>query len=172
MDERMHKKLLIFGIFWLLFSGIFFYTLCASDVVRMNGKTLPAERRQTMILPTGVFFLIGAGLVVYSGKHVFQDWKTDRQGTESYGIIAEITTLAFKINHAAQKKARVLIWTDGGGIMEGSIYIGENDAGYHAADFVGVKYLENHVNILQRVSRDTPPKEIAQALAQAYNTDM
>ena len=166
----MGKKVLLFGVFFFMVGFIGFFSLWNSETVTSNGREISqAEYREsgTAFFPL-LFSLLGVGAAGWGGFMVFKERETEKYGWECYGLVTDIQSTHFRINHVEQLKAVVLVETHEGSILELSAMIGSNREGYVTGGFVRGKYLNTHLNLHGVISRQSIPADTAERLAAEF----
>jgi len=168
----MSKKVLVFGLVFFMMGLIVFFDLWNSETVTMNGRDISqAEYREAgyAFFPL-LFILVGAGMAGWGGFMVFKERETEKYGWECYGLVTDIRSTHFRLNHVEQLKAIVLVETNEGSIQELSAMIGRNREGYVAGSFVRGKYLNTHLNLHGVISRQSLPQNTAERLAAEFGS--
>jgi len=169
----MNKRLLAAGIF-LIFVGLFW--IFSTPEPRTAGPNVPASIQDESgfldhpAFGGSILLIIGIALTVHNSRQVRHERSTARQGTETYGIITDVINTGRIVNHSAQFKANVQIMGKSGTVFElTKVYYGSDTLfQYTPGDFVRIMYLDDNVNILYLVDRNSLPSEIADRLEEEY----
>lgn len=163
--------MLLFGVIMILSLGFVLCNMYTAETIRVNGTVVTQAEFRTMRTPPILILImmaVSAGMIIYSLRRITIDRKTDQHGTEAYGVIADISPSGLRVNGVPQLTAHVLVLQENGSVLELSESIGNNRNRYCTGDFVRVKYLEEDVNILHTIDRETLPPALVQLLNKEF----
>lgn len=138
---------LIFGIVWLIL------------VVPMSISVIIIQ--PSVIAFFSIFYIVGICFVVRGVKRVTADKKTDKNGEICYGRIKNISSTGTSVNGRQELKATICSYIPS--LNEEKILdevIGFDYNKYAIGDYVKLKYYNNDVNIIEKVSNQEVPQNV------------
>lgn len=132
---------LIFGLFWLIFSLVFFVMWNFVPADSQSGATSAAN---VFI----IFFIVIGVVITYRGfKKIIANWKTDRKGEVCYGLITDLKFNGTVINGVNQYDAYLKIFVESQGrFVEAHETIGDKTGQFPVGTYYAVKYYEDDIN--------------------------
>ena len=138
---------LIFGLFWLTFSLVFF---ALWNFVPADSQSGPAGFANVIIV---LFIVIGA-VITYKGfKKIIANRKTEKYGEVCYGLITSLRVNGTVINGVSQYDAYLKIFVESKGtFVDVHETIGSKTAQFPVGTYYAVKYFENDINFAYPVN--------------------
>lgn len=145
---------IIFGAFWMLI------------VAPMTISTLADGDFGSMILLLP-FLAVGIWLLYSGFKKVAKNAKTNAQGSNSYGLVVDFSESGTYINGNPVWNAHIMAIAEYGLVHEFKEEVGLNPK-FDVGDFVAIKYYQDDINVIGRVSLYEVPEK-ARNILQAAN---
>lgn len=156
----------IFGIIWLLITGVVTFAFyCSGTPVTVNGTLVSHDVFSAMLLPKiflGIFWIIGFWVLFKGLKRIIKDYLTEKNGEICYGIIRNISQTGASVNGIPQLKALLSVYLESTGNMEEieeiiGLAIPQK---YQVGDYVECIYYNGDINIKSAISEEILPNNL------------
>lgn len=164
---------LMFGIMWLLITGIVTYMFYGTGgSVHVNGELVSHEEFCEMLMPKlflGLFFAIGIYMLSQGVVKIFRNIRTNTIGKELIGIVLYVEPNGNSTNGRPQLDATVLVSMKNGKVHRYAETIGYDWNEYMPGDFVMVKHYKNDINIIEKIQENRVAYDACDLLKAEYS---